>query len=180
MCSWHTPTHYSFINKRIIFQAIYTYRQIPRLNICILLYFKISLSIYIYIKLQASLWHLLSKAHLKLLQKPITTTISAAWFDLRWEKAINKHSFSRTHGVCHTWLGPGEDKNKYTDSLQYWNTLCQRSPPGKGSAWMLVSLLLQTASSGQRTARGCLRKLEKGQKKENMNDKNVNYVKKKK
>lgn len=28
-----------------MFQAIYTYKQIPRLNICILLYFKISLYI---------------------------------------------------------------------------------------------------------------------------------------
>lgn len=87
----------------------------------------------------------------------ITTSVTAAWFNPCLKKAINKHCFSWAHGVCHTRLG--RKKKKQIDSLQYWNILCQRSPPGKDSAWMLVILLLQTASSGRRTARECLHTL---------------------
>lgn len=116
-------------------------------------------------------WHLPRRRHLKLLQKPVSTPISAAWSDPCSKKAINKHSFSRATWCVSHLIRPTRGhtrtqqqiKHTHTYSLQYWNTLCQRSPPGKGSAWMLVILRLQTASSGQRTARGCLRTLQEGQ-----------------
>lgn len=59
------------------------------------------------------------QATFEVITKPITTPISAAWFDLHSKKAINKNSFSWAHGVCQTWLGPHEDK---TNTQTHFNT----------------------------------------------------------
>lgn len=118
-------------------------------------------------KSEARRRHLLSSLHLKFNKSPIPR--QHRLHDLIYIEG--KLLINTASSVCHTWLGL---HRIHEYSLQYWNTLCQRSPPGKGSGWTLVILLLQTASSGQRTVHGCLHTLDLGKKREKLHQDN-NY-----
>jgi len=69
------------------------------------------------------------------------------------------HTHTHTHTHSSVWCS--DKRSSVRASPRCWSSPCPRSPPGRGSECWQENRPLQTASSGRRTGRGCLRTLRR-------------------